>query len=480
MTRKAFTERISVPEKYVKALVKQALQARTDTFHSATSLDFYDLVYDESYIRSYRPPQDIGLLLESFFFKTREGLERPGYKVDISRNDSTRCVLVSALSADNIPCREMIRSDEVNGFISSPPRIRRITSTTSDANMFSINDTLSDITGSHAENHLIQFSLDGKKFETHIGKDHVEIPLNLNDRNEILTPATLRRSTNHIFISLFDLIDVRIGHDELSFGKDIIISKEKRFLGFVEIPLLALYSHNNIRYNGTVMLNTPPIIFGYKSKAYQSLQSRAVDIEEGAALTRKVHPTSLQISMMIQPEVHYLPHPIQPLSSIAEIKKIIEYSHKWIEQFHQINQFSASRNVILFGYHLEKKSHLLTQYLKPQNPPPEFTSLHQVAHFVSLIPRLRTWKAFESDIENLSWITNQQVLDSSAADWEARAILLANYFLSLIDVNQDVFLVFGTSFSEGKVVSKIRVYLFHIFKCSSLVSVRVNVRIFHS
>jgi hypothetical protein len=480
MTRKAFAERTSVPEKHVQALVKQALQARNSKFDSATSLDFDDLVYDESYIRSHRPPQDIGLLLESFFLKTRKGLDRSGYQVDTSRNDRTSCVLVSALNADNIPCREMIRSDEVNGLLSSPPRIRRITATTSNANMF-MNDVLSDVSESHVENHLIQFSLDGKKFETRIGKDHVEIPLNLNNRNEILTPSMLRRYTKHIYISLFDLVDISIGSDELSFRKDIIISKEKRFLGFVEIPLLALYSQNNIRYNGTVMLNNPPIIFGYKSKAYQSLQSRVVDIEEGAVSTRKMmQSTSLQISIMIQPEVHYLTHPIQSISSSAEIQKMIEYSHKWIEQFHQINQFSASRNVTLFGYHMEKKSHLITQYLKPQNPPPEFTSLHQVAHFVSLIPRLRTWKSFESDIENLSWITNQQVLDSSAADWEARAILLANFFLSLIKVNQSVFLVFGTSFSEGKVVSKICIYWFHIFKRSFLVSVRLNVRIFHS
>lgn len=456
MTQIASSERRAVPENHVKALVRILLQARNNKVHSVPSLGFDDVIYDESYIRSHRPPQDIGLMLASVFCKTMGSFDRLYTRVNASRNERTSRILLSASDLQNAPFRDMKRSNEGHGLLSSPPRIRRITSTSSDTNI-SIKKSFLNDTTCWSGNHLIQIHLDGNKYETRIGNDYLELPINVDNRNEILTPAVLRRSRKNIYMIVFDLIDVHYGSNksEFHFDRDICILQEKRFLGFAEIPLLALYSQNNVRNDTAILLNSPQIIFGYNTHCDQLVHSNLVDIEEGPTPRRKMQPISLQMSILIQPQVHIVTNPINSISSNLQMQRLSDYSNKWIQQFHCTNQFAASRDVVLFGYHMKEKCHLLTQYLKPQNPPPEFTSFYQIAHFVSLIPRLRSWKSFESDIENLSWITNQQVLDISAADWEARAILLANYFLALVDSTQIVFLVFGASCSEGKVVRSV-------------------------
>ena len=108
--------------------------------------------------------------------------------------------------------------------------------------------------------------------------------------------------------------------------------------------------------------------------------------------------------------------------------------------------------------HSNRKQNIITRFLRSQPPPPECqASLSQCAHYVSLIPFLNTWKAFKNIARHKIWRTSQNVLDITAADWNERAALLANYFIYMSQEGNldpfEVYLVVGNSITEGNVVS---------------------------
>lgn len=300
---------------------------------------------------------------------------------------------------------------------------------------------------------LLRYCFEGIKYETRTWKKQLDIPVGITLFGGNISPSTLRSSLKNMHIILFDLVDVHVRHKKVLTEGDTDILKEKRFLGFAEIPLFALHENHKYVRIGPVILSSPPMLFGYQKLRVDQENVICKTDEEEACCSSEYHPSpSLEIEILIQPQINSLDLPIAHTSSIIEVQSLVEYSHKWLAHFHRKNYFSVRRKIDLFVRNSSNQSFILIQYFRPQNPPPEFNSRFQVAHYVSLIPFLRTWDTFRSDAKDLMWMTSQQVLDVSAGDWEAKGMLLANYFLSL-ENNNKVFVVFGTSFSEGKVVS---------------------------
>lgn len=124
---------------------------------------------------------------------------------------------------------------------------------------------------------------------------------------------------------------------------------------------------------------------------------------------------------------------------------------------------------------MEGNAVLITRFLTPQRPPPwppnakpseskgPMDTIEKVLRFVSLVPFLDDWQAFEgSDMD--MWCTSQQFLDLSAGDWEEHAILLCNYF-TWIDKDKEStnrsddynsYIVIGTGVPEGDSVYVMR------------------------
>ena len=141
-----------------------------------------------------------------------------------------------------------------------------------------------------------------------------------------------------------------------------------------------------------------------------------------------------------------------------EQASLLTYCDKWF-----LANIKAQKNSRLrvFGENVKGQSVLLCRYLTPIKPPVEIVDLEngkednfaieRVARFVSMIP-------FQDDIsmfQNLpdTYTTCQEFLDLGAGDYEEHAILLANYFQYIDDIqNKDMyesFLVFGEAMPEG-------------------------------
>ena len=414
---------------------------------------------------------------------------------------------MTIISASNTPRREDVMVSSAIPFLASPPPIRRLKSDTSFMTSPSLRrvpesgrrvpetETYRRQQGSLSQredqvslNPIVQIKFCGKKYQTRPDrksnpswKQVIEIPLPFDKEGEF-TPQKLKDIEEPIEVTLFDTVDIDIGKGGGYYDDEVTIVTEKRFLGNLKIPLRSIY--NEVKQQGTFILNTPDVMLGYAArhdhfKGTGSMNfatsrqlsfipaTREHDVESqfqgNADDSNSKSLTSLSMLVTLEPLVQMVDEPTLTLPS-NENPTMVQHALDWMRRYSNVNPCGNKRQASILANGSNGKRNLITRFLHAQAPPPECqASLSQCAHYVSLIPFLSTWKAFNQDSRQRMWLTSQTVLDITAGDWDAHAALLANYFMYMNDVRVEsvdpveVYLVIGSSITEGKVVSiKIR------------------------
>ncbi|GMF33814.1 unnamed protein product [Phytophthora fragariaefolia] len=115
----------------------------------------------------------------------------------------------------------------------------------------------------------------------------------------------------------------------------------------------------------------------------------------------------------------------------AQGQHFLAYAQRWTASVKKSAPASAvpRRNYNPFVRNLSHGATFLPRFLRAQSPPPELqtATLLTFVRYVSLIPFLDDWLAFDGDKD--VWSTTQEFLSMGAGDHEEHAVLLANYFM---------------------------------------------------
>ncbi|GMF26116.1 unnamed protein product [Phytophthora lilii] len=150
----------------------------------------------------------------------------------------------------------------------------------------------------------------------------------------------------------------------------------------------------------------------------------------------------------------------------AQDNLLLAHAQRWATAARSSAPVSAARhrNYSVFVRNLSHGATFLPRFLRAQAPPPEIpSSLSAIVRYVSLIPFLNDWLAFDGDKD--VWSTTEEFLKMGAGDHEEHAVLLANYFMwydrhhRKKDKDQKptwIYLVLGLAIPEGNIVYVLR------------------------
>ncbi|KAG1693402.1 hypothetical protein DVH05_023487 [Phytophthora capsici] len=152
-------------------------------------------------------------------------------------------------------------------------------------------------------------------------------------------------------------------------------------------------------------------------------------------------------------------------SGNAQDKLLFEQAQRWVTTVKNAvpEQTARRRNYNVFVRNLSHGATFLPRFLRAQSPPLELQSLpiQSLVRYVSLIPFLDDWLAFDGDKD--VWSTSQEFLNIGAGDHEEHAVLLANYFMWYDRRYRDgakkspkIYLVIGHAVPEGNIVYVLR------------------------
>ncbi|RLN79816.1 hypothetical protein BBJ28_00012826 [Nothophytophthora sp. Chile5] len=117
--------------------------------------------------------------------------------------------------------------------------------------------------------------------------------------------------------------------------------------------------------------------------------------------------------------------------SSTQDKLLIAHAQRWAAAARRASPAEAARhrNYSAFVRNLSHGATFLPRFLRSQAPPTELSSasLRALVRFVSLIPFLDDWLAFDGAAKDV-WSTSQEFLAMGAGDHEEHAVLLANLF----------------------------------------------------
>ncbi|KAL3674077.1 hypothetical protein V7S43_000027 [Phytophthora oleae] len=145
----------------------------------------------------------------------------------------------------------------------------------------------------------------------------------------------------------------------------------------------------------------------------------------------------------------------------AQDQLLFEQAQHWVRSVKKIVPAKAARrrNYNVFVRNLSHGATFLPRFLRVQSPPLELqsASIQSLVRYVSLIPFLDDWLAFDGDKD--VWSTSQEFLNMGAGDHEEHAVLLANYFMWYDRRYRDgakkpskSYLVIGHAVPEGNIV----------------------------
>ncbi|EEY68774.1 uncharacterized protein PITG_19155 [Phytophthora infestans T30-4] len=153
-------------------------------------------------------------------------------------------------------------------------------------------------------------------------------------------------------------------------------------------------------------------------------------------------------------------------SGNAQDKLLLAHAQRWVTSVKNATPASAARrrNYDVFVRNLSHGATFLPRFLRAQSPPVELqsASLSTLVRYVSLIPFLDDWLAFDGDKD--VWSTAQEFLNMGAGDHEEHAVLLANYFMwydrhrpkENKRKSSRTYLVLGHAVPEGNIVYVLR------------------------
>ncbi len=453
-------------------------------------------MYDSWRIRAQDPPEAFNFIWGKMFPPRKRTLYPQKTKIPLERNGTklkqTSHIVISVLGAKDVPIREEMRITKASPFLVPPPSIQRIKADLSSLSLRSFPESGSlrrleqaetdQVTSSSMLNSFVRVNFGQNSYQTRTEKKDVpawkqviHIPLP-SDENGEFGPQDLKDLKEPLVISLFDTVITDVGKGGGYYNDEDTLITEKRFLGTLKIPLSSVFCQGKIQ--GMFLLDTPQIVFGYAQKRPKKSMkremssflspgdlsfphlSRANDLELQVQTkdnkdTRMLE-SALRLLITLDPLIilnddQYIPN------QSRESLELTSYAREWMSEAKK-QKYCNQRYFHVLHPDPDGTASLVIRFLRNQEPPPECqSSLHQSAHFVSLIPFLSSWKALKAKtLNNTFWPTSQMVLDLQASDWEGRAALLANYFLYILSKEReplDVYLIFGRSVTEGKVVS---------------------------
>ena len=273
----------------------------------------------------------------------------------------------------------------------------------------------------------------GQNFHIKLNPDGIE--------GRSLTPRNLVTIQDEIRICLFDKVEMHAQGNTVPGLKrrEVALRSESRFLGSFSIPFTTVYLNKQV--SGLIPIEKP--IFNY---AYNSQYTDNDDAK-------------LRVMMTTEPALQPpLEDETPPL--IGEDANLARHADRFMTKYKRNSSF-AQRNLKLMAQNIHQESLLIIRYVCAQTPPPSIDgrglmNLNQAIRFVSLIPFIDDWQAFQGETE--IWCSSKEFLELRAGDWEEHALLLLNYMLH-IDGNTndwDHFLVLGTAIPEGDTVYVMR------------------------
>ena len=256
-----------------------------------------------------------------------------------------------------------------------------------------------------------------------------------------LTPRNMMTIPDEIRISLFDKVEMQADKHQHN-SRSAVLRSESRFLGSFAIPFTTVYMNKQI--SGLVPISKPIFSMGYNSQIEDETESRL----------RLMITTEPALELPVEDE-------IPPM--FGEEAKLIRQSQAYLSRLKK-NSKTRNRNVKVLAKNIDQESILIMRYLTPQKPPLSMDgggtikTIEEALRYVSLIPFIDDWQAFEGQTE--VWCTSKEFLELRAGDWEEHAVLLINYMM-YIDLNSgnsqyEHFLVLGRAIPEGETVYVLR------------------------
>ena len=470
--------------KYVTCL-RRFRQENGHPSECSMKMKFENFVHDHSRILAQDPSPDLSWIINMLLPPRKRSLyPKQDQKASVAKGTQLlqqSRIILTVISALDTPMREEIM---ITNSLASPPPIRRLKA---DMPFLSPSDKHAAMPTEETSvlNAKVQINFCGKKYSTRpttrknpSWKEVVEIVLPF-DKEESFTPQKLENFGDPIEVILFDMVEVDFGGRGGYYNDEITTYIEERYLGSVRVPLAILHDQPNL--NGCFILNTPDVSFGYAHRTDDPSGETSVDFgsyrEFSTRTTRRLDDEELQLKsgqdaadpnhrkksialsmlLCVEPRVH-LKNDSQIVFKGCESSELVQSSLQWLQNFIRINPSKSKRQFPLLINCSNGKSLFVTSILQDQAPPLDCqASLSQCAHYVSLLPFLCTWQAFANEYTYDVWHQSQDALDLAAGDWCSHAALLANFFSYLNNVDDsetfDVYLVFGNSIVEGKVVS---------------------------
>jgi coiled-coil and C2 domain-containing protein 2A len=274
----------------------------------------------------------------------------------------------------------------------------------------------------------------GQNFHIKLNPDGIE--------GTSLSPRNLVTIQDEVHIALFDKVEMHTSMQSTRSARrrDPTLRTESRFLGSFSIPFTTIYLNSQI--SGLVPIEKPIFNFAYNSQFADDDDAK------------------LRIMMTTQPA---LQHPVDDETppTIGEEVAIARRVDVFVRRLKK-RQRLQGRNIKCMAQNIHQESLLITRFIHIQNPPPaldgrgRMKTVESVVRYVSLIPFIDDWQAFQGETE--VWCTSKEFLELRAGDWEEHALLLLNYMLYLDRSNSafEHFLVLGNAIPEGETVYVMR------------------------
>lgn len=264
-----------------------------------------------------------------------------------------------------------------------------------------------------------------------------ELIIPFHAQNNNFTPSNLQTISDVLFFNLFDEVLVDILEDDTKQDTEIHQRVERKWLGSLKIPFSTIYFNGKV--DGTMCLNAPPLLLGYKytQNAVPDIDTTVIPLAD----------TYLTLFITIQPTL-IPPEPIQEMFSSNEDEKLLLYAKNWQSQ---LESKWPSRSYKTTVIDITGKSVFITRFFKPLAAPAEFTegkttsaATEMILRYVSLIPYVADNFILPGHCD--IWSTCEQFLHMLVGDDDEHSVMLANFLLGL---GKKTWLCLGSGIPDG-------------------------------
>lgn len=264
-----------------------------------------------------------------------------------------------------------------------------------------------------------------------------ELVVPFHAKNNNFTASNLQTVSDFLFFNLFDEVLVDILEDDTKQDTEIHQRVERKWLGSLKIPFSTIYFNGKV--DGTMLVNAPPLLLGYKYT-----QNTITDLD---AAVIPVTDTYLTLFITIQPTL-IPPEPLREMFSSSEDENLLQYCKNWQSE---LERKWPSRTFKTTVIDITGKLVFITRFFKALAPPAEFTegkalsnTEEMILKYVSLIPYVDDNFVLPCHCD--IWSTCDQFLHMLIGDDEEHSVLLTNL---LLGIGKKAWLCIGTGIPDG-------------------------------